>query len=166
MVALLAEGVDRNQPVAYRRPAVMWSPSSRRAWIEISLVSVTAWLLLVALLAEGVDRNPYRYTNLHMGFPSPSSRRAWIEITERGCYFMTVTSPSSRRAWIEIASAPATRALRRSPSSRRAWIEITAEALPASTSTVALLAEGVDRNYVSEITPEEITSRPPRGGRG
>ena len=33
------------------------SPSSRRAWIEIRMLPVTAALALVALLAEGVDRN-------------------------------------------------------------------------------------------------------------
>ena len=57
VVALLAEGVDRNS----RRPDPMTfvrqSPSSRRAWIEIlqDLCNVPA--IDVALLAEGVDRN-------------------------------------------------------------------------------------------------------------
>ena len=58
----------------------VWSPSSRRAWIEIKMeiLDVSRWQ--VALLAEGVDRNaqlhnPYTLQNL-----SPSSRRAWIEI--------------------------------------------------------------------------------------
>ena len=31
---------------------------------------------------------------------------------------------------------------------------------------VALLAEGVDRNYVDEVLPGDTFSRPPRGGRG
>ena len=34
-VALLAEGVDRNKGVMLGGRAVMLSPSSRRAWIEI-----------------------------------------------------------------------------------------------------------------------------------
>ncbi len=34
------------------------SPSSRRAWIEISLADFALGLRRVALLAEGVDRNP------------------------------------------------------------------------------------------------------------
>ena len=34
-VALLAEGVDRNQISCYFRLCSYWSPSSRRAWIEI-----------------------------------------------------------------------------------------------------------------------------------
>ena len=35
----------------------MWSPSSRRAWIEIIVEQLNAKGLRVALLAEGVDRN-------------------------------------------------------------------------------------------------------------
>ena len=55
-VALLAEGVDRNNFLNYniRR---MGSPSSRRAWIEID-----------------VDKIADQQNT------SPSSRRAWIEI--------------------------------------------------------------------------------------
>ena len=79
-VALLAEGVDRNLINAQIFCPVDRSPSSRRAWIEISpppgVVTVTlvspssrrAWIEMllnrypsfttpVALLAEGVDRN-------------------------------------------------------------------------------------------------------------
>ena len=33
------------------------SPSSRRAWIEISQFAVACSMFMVALLAEGVDRN-------------------------------------------------------------------------------------------------------------
>ena len=36
-VALLAEGVDRNAGGVPRATAGGWSPSSRRAWIEICL---------------------------------------------------------------------------------------------------------------------------------
>ena len=56
-VALLAEGVDRNSSAI---PYVLMnspSPSSRRAWIEISCCAVQTARQLVALLAEGVDRN-------------------------------------------------------------------------------------------------------------
>ena len=35
VVALLAEGVDRNRKKAAANPNVAASPSSRRAWIEI-----------------------------------------------------------------------------------------------------------------------------------
>ena len=58
MVALLAEGVDRNTATLAANPYVLAaSPSSRRAWIEIQL----------------------NYWNTYTA-KSPSSRRAWIEI--------------------------------------------------------------------------------------
>ena len=60
VVALLAEGVDRN----LKRGDVVdlpWSPSSRRAWIEIpSCRCRSTAASCVALLAEGVDRNHLR----------------------------------------------------------------------------------------------------------
>ena len=79
-VALLAEGVDRNFPFLIYTSCGRKSPSSRRAWIEISRFrpacaaakaspsSRRAWIEIlqdlcnvpaidVALLAEGVDRN-------------------------------------------------------------------------------------------------------------
>ncbi len=36
IVALLAEGVDRNQTRSYEPDGVGGSPSSRRAWIEMT----------------------------------------------------------------------------------------------------------------------------------
>ena len=57
MVALLAEGVDRNLNRFMMNKYVKLSPSSRRAWIEI-----TAFIYY--------DEDVL----------SPSSRRAWIEI--------------------------------------------------------------------------------------
>ena len=92
--------------MAYLLPAPQggqWSPSSRRAWIEIrqGLASVSqswaspssrrAWIEIkrsaaagasggVALLAEGVDRNTEREDKVAERNLSPSSRRAWIEI--------------------------------------------------------------------------------------
>ena len=59
MVALLAEGVDRN-----------WCDPMR----EI--------VDYVALLAEGVDRNVRCCWSRKPVTQSPSSRRAWIEITK------------------------------------------------------------------------------------
>ena len=76
-----------------------------------------------------------------------------------------------------------------SPSSRRAWIEIQVVAVPCAQSSVALLAEGVDRNHylmavmmddptvallaegvdrnsLSTMFSTNWTRRPPRGGRG
>ena len=56
-VALLAEGVDRNVGITPARMAVSASPSSRRAWIEITSRRSLSTACSVALLAEGVDRN-------------------------------------------------------------------------------------------------------------
>ena len=75
-----------------------------------------------------------------------------------------------------------------SPSSRRAWIEILKRRSQRSTSIVALLAEGVDRNLISAVRLRMVVvallaegvdrnlllglagvaaaRRPPRGGRG
>ena len=57
MVALLAEGVDRNKIDEIRKNGAA-----------------------VALLAEGVDRNTVCVRRIVLRFGSPSSRRAWIEI--------------------------------------------------------------------------------------
>ena len=56
-VALLAEGVDRNQPPPAPDDTPEESPSSRRAWIEICAFAIVYAVCAVALLAEGVDRN-------------------------------------------------------------------------------------------------------------
>ena len=58
-VALLAEGVDRNLLSQKWTESTVMSPSSRRAWIEISWHGGAGVLYLVALLAEGVDRNSH-----------------------------------------------------------------------------------------------------------
>ena len=57
IVALLAEGVDRNIDFYYFYVPNRMSPSSRRAWIEIETLCKIWGLGNVALLAEGVDRN-------------------------------------------------------------------------------------------------------------
>ena len=59
-VALLAEGVDRNKNCVVAPAEVKASPSSRRAWIEISRFGSRPMMRVVALLAEGVDRNRIR----------------------------------------------------------------------------------------------------------
>ena len=53
-----------------------------------------------------------------------------------------------------------------SPSSRRAWIEIPVTLIVAVRLLVALLAEGVDRNWLMAVVTPTPFSRPPRGGRG
>ena len=57
VVALLAEGVDRNRKKAKATEIEVESPSSRRAWIEITKSQDWTSQEAVALLAEGVDRN-------------------------------------------------------------------------------------------------------------
>ena len=79
-VALLAEGVDRNWKSWTRFTTHYMSPSSRRAWIEITSELKTILVTVVALLAEGVDRNFGLTLTALVFFASPSSRRAWIEI--------------------------------------------------------------------------------------
>ena len=123
------------------------SPSSRRAWIEIALLPVITPLLEVALLAEGVDRNFTNTTKTASDWGSPSSRRAWIEISYFFRSSSVSSSPSSRRAWIEIGTLCKGRRSCWSPSSRRAWIEISNKRASVHHELVALLAEGVDRNY-------------------
>ena len=85
MVALLAEGVDRNAVCGRRSRSGRRSPSSRRAWIEIA--PTLSWVCpsSVALLAEGVDRNNAYSNGIKLGITSPSSRRAWIEIQITWC---------------------------------------------------------------------------------
>ena len=67
-VALLAEGVDRNTIATSKTGCVQASPSSRRAWIEITVFSPLRIFSHVALLAEGVDRN----------FADPAIRAAYL----------------------------------------------------------------------------------------
>ena len=75
------------------------SPSSRRAWIEIShwrkLPPSRAWIEI-----------SYVKMTLRWFAASPSSRRAWIEISLLYSTLLIVSpSPSSRRAWIEIGQS-------------------------------------------------------------
>ena len=102
----------------------------------------------VALLAEGVDRNTKSFEEHGFVIGSPSSRRAWIEISLPEPPFPALPSPSSRRAWIEIIQIR--------PPKERGDVALLAEgvdrnflpALPGRSHCVALLAEGVDRNIL------------------
>ena len=58
----------------------MKSPSTRRAWIEITRGASTTMTCAVALHPEGVDRNNARSLYNYDLRESPSTRRAWIEI--------------------------------------------------------------------------------------
>ena len=80
IVALLAEGVDRNIVSFYMHPvkcivALLAEGVDRNS--QLSTASTSFW---VALLAEGVDRNTFMVRLPTLPPLSPSSRRAWIEI--------------------------------------------------------------------------------------
>ena len=82
VVALLAEGVDRNSAgeTVNRelfRVALLAEGVDRNVFAEYA---GTDKPLLVALLAEGVDRNTQDKIATLTAEKSPSSRRAWIEI--------------------------------------------------------------------------------------
>ena len=146
-VALLAEGVGRNHHKVKRFGGGLVSPSSRRAWVEISNGLTATLQEDFALLAEGVGRN-----RLAGGGAADHAAVALLaEGVGRNCfqrYFQPrlQKSPSSRRAWVEMPT-PASRSCR--------------------ASTVALLAEGVGRNRLpAHLVPWYGGGRPPRGGRG
>ena len=125
-VALLAEGVDRNRWRRLSFPLSLMSPSSRRAWIEISGSRRAGSRSSVALLAEGVDRNVTRSSEVQ--------REAIVALLAEGV---------DRNTALPVASVASSS----SPSSRRAWIEIAPVILFFVVFwDVALLAEGVDRN--------------------
>ena len=102
-VALLAEGVDRNDEFEPVRVTAQRSPSSRRAWIEIVKRKFNELGSAVALLAEGVDRNVLDNRTVQL-----DQRVALLaEGVDRNCSCVrlgssSIASPSSRRAWIEI----------------------------------------------------------------
>ena len=121
------------------------SPSSRRAWIEITTQRRSRFPPRVALLAEGVDRNPHYVGEKSRTKLSPSSRRAWIEIEHQPKRSVVI----SVALLAEGVDRNQTRPLK-----------------SASESAVALLAEGVDRNAKLTAQKERLAGRPPRGGRG
>ena len=80
-VALLAEGVDRNNnstvDVTEKAAVALLAEGVDRNHSCKKL----QWYYSVALLAEGVDRNSRSIGIISNAQLSPSSRRAWIEIT-------------------------------------------------------------------------------------
>ena len=147
------------------------SPSSRRAWIEISKAAAAASATCVALLAEGVDRNAVQSNNVcravHVALLAEgvdrnsrsatavgeSGRVALLAegVDRNGLKVITLILTVSVALLAEgvdrnlhifrIYSQPTS-----SPSSRRAWIEICIHTIGFGFAKVALLAEGVDRN--------------------
>ena len=93
--------IEISNPRARRTAGL--SPSSRRAWIEIPLADGGRINLAVALLAEGVDRNlsapSHPYTWWRVALLAEGVDRNFALVVFDGAANM---SPSSRRAWIEI----------------------------------------------------------------
>ena len=143
LVALLAEGVDRN---------VLTPDSSTNQEVALlaegvdrnSAAVVALHVLRVALLAEGVDRNQSDPL-----FPTEGKVALLAEGVDRN----NTETTASREPYP-------------SPSSQRAWIEIRSACRARRSSSVALLAEGVDRNPQGGVDGHRRGSRPPRRGRG
>ena len=165
------------------------SPSSRRAWVEMSSPTRWAATTAVALLAEGVGRNQRAVLGVADVCRSPSSRRAWVEMRPPCKTVRSPLSPSSRRAWVEIRSCPSKSsagsvALLAEGVGRnwrqgqhctcRPGVALLAEGVGRnqncigilSVLLVALLAEGVGRNCPGPDGDRRPAGRPPRGGRG
>ena len=106
------------------------SPSSRRAWIEISTYRQKVQVIAVALLAEGVDRNPHlKLTTaprlvalLAEGVDRNGSERPF----SAGHGTVALLAEGVDR---NVISAVTVATVGLSPSSRRAWIEIFTSAL-------------------------------------
>ena len=80
-VALLAEGVDRNFALLWLLLVMMPVALLAEGVDRNVTAGITTAAALVALLAEGVDRNKYYLEPVGECARSPSSRRAWIEIS-------------------------------------------------------------------------------------
>ena len=146
MVALLAEGVDRN--------VEKYLPETGKGVVALLAEGVDRNIVLgkhgsyppaVALLAEGVDRNALHPDDGRCALRSPSSRRAWIEMVTACCL--------SSLASVALLAEGVDRNYPLNVTTLCPW--------------VALLAEGVDRNFERPGGfVEIIIRRPPRGGRG
>ena len=123
----------------------IWSPSSRRAWIEIQDFVGSYVLTIVALLAEGVDRN---------GVSTPGDRvPSPVALLAEG---VDRNNQTASEEGIAVLVALLAEGVDRN-SSPLAVIQ---------QFCVALLAEGVDRNTILLLFQTLQNRRPPRGGRG
>ena len=101
-VALLAEGVDRNETYSSMVLVILMSPSSQRAWIEIVCRRPRLKAVIVALLAEGVDRNLRPAVEDHIDEVALLAEGVDRNIQLRRSVLIPASSPSSQRAWIEM----------------------------------------------------------------
>ena len=148
-VSLHTEGVDWNsinpEPYLY----IYLSPSTRREWIEITMIGSRAQWSAVSLHTEGVDWNlkyfsispePYRlpphggsglkyfYGTKLYGYyhESPSTRREWIEIAFSMIWPLSSTLVSLHTEGVDwnTTAYKYFSCFKGSPSTRREWIEI------------------------------------------
>ena len=79
------------------------SPSSRRAWVEISMARACRSPPSVALLAEGVGRNrPFLKIYSFVACVALLTEGVGRNIKTGGQCIHLQASPSSRRAWVEM----------------------------------------------------------------
>ena len=144
-VALYAEGVGRNFTKIRVYGLEGWSPSTRRAWVEIRDRAIEDWNTRVALYAEGVGRNAEELGKMIGAVVALYAVGVGRNTTLSAQPAAVQPSPSTRRAWVEIRQGQWKRPLPLSPSTRRAWVEILAR---------------------YNLTPNRAGGRPLRGGRG
>ena len=105
-VALCEEGVDRNCCGSVTSSTLNWSPSAKRAWIEIVHGLSEYYCSRVALCEEGVDRNSHEKMLNHAYKVALCEEGVDRNRTSRLCRAPPSSwSPSAKRAWIEIGSA-------------------------------------------------------------
>ena len=125
IVALLAEGVDRNQLDVFLNVRKLRSPSSRRAWIEIPTRRRPPRWPAVALLAEGVDRNYLRKSRSDLEavalLAEGVDRNVVMMVGFISSYVALLAEGVDRNG----SRPKSTLKQPQSPSSRRAWIEMT-----------------------------------------
>ena len=124
-VALRKESVDRNHVGIGRKPRRLPSLSARRAWIEITLMSVLKILWLVALRKESVDRNNLHCTEEVSG-DTVALRKESVDRNSGGSQQKAEQPVALRKESVDRNVEPLRELLARgtSLSARRAWIEI------------------------------------------
>ena len=144
-VALHPEGVDRNFVLLRRGGVVFWSPSTRRAWIEM----------------PAPVRNQIRST------PSPSARRAWIEIGATYSEEIRTLNVALHPEGVDRNRDKGHYAFSCDVALHPEGVDRNIASPPFTVTTlVALHPEGVDRNSRSSSSISAQMCRPPPGGRG
>ena len=166
-VALHPEGVDRNFHGIQCFLIELWSPSTRRAWIEIGFSDPFSDAVPVALHPEGVDRNKttwcltlWKHVALH---PEGVDRNGGYENENENVNYVALHPEGVDRNIIllERHDLPHTVALHPEGVDRNLKPCIVLFGV-----AVALHPEGVDRNSCPPLLQGGSQGRPPPGGRG